>query len=295
MQVCFVGNAKNGKSTALTLLHLRATELEGERKLNYEITPVSQGVLDLIDFGHELNRGRPVPANPMLPKDNVCRAYIDFTFPSLIPCTKKKLEVNAVDGAGELQEQLFRSSIGRNGDVLVDDILKRLEDRGIFNVPAEELSRFFGSVLDSDAYLFTINAKDAVVEMRTTPKDKKGPPEGLALDHFVTNVRFYKKSKKQSLKGFGILLTHTDAVPNGNFNPNYMEQFMETYMNQGWIRLEGLCHAHKIPRMLFYHRLYRLQAPDPDDTSHEYEVEGNSIRYPTEQYDRIILWLHSMV
>ena len=164
MQVCFVGNAKNGKSTALTLLHLRATDLEGERKLKYEITPVSKGVLNLLDFGHELSRGRQVPANPMLSQDNVCRAYIDFTFPALIPFIKKKLEVDALDGAGELQEQLFRSSIGNNGDVLVDDILRRLEKRNIFNVPAEIFHR------PGSCYLAELNKFSLTMSLYYFPK-----------------------------------------------------------------------------------------------------------------------------
>jgi len=50
MQVCFVGIGESGKTTTITLLHLRAMELHLENTMGYHVRSTDDGGLDLILF-----------------------------------------------------------------------------------------------------------------------------------------------------------------------------------------------------------------------------------------------------
>jgi hypothetical protein len=280
----------------ITLLHLRATELHLDKKMVYRARPTEDGGLFMDQLAQELRRGREIPMTEI--EANVCKALIYFSFPTLIPFRKKELAVLVVDGAGELQQYLFRPLLSGNGRPDIDRVMRELAG---FKITQDECELFFSSILDADAYLFAVDGQQACSEQNGgKPKFKNWPFQETALSGFTRNIIGYKDLNKSSPrpKGFGILITKADGIDNGNFDPEHLEQFMTQNLVLGWAALSSLCAHHRIKPKLFYHQLHPVQQPNPKDPGQKYEVEvspGRSmITYPTDQYDGIIDWFHSL-
>jgi len=256
--------------------------------------------LDLVKLAGELRRGRDIP--PTVLEDNACRALIYFSFPTLLPFTKKRLAISAVDGAGELQKYLFRPLVAATGRPDIEKVMNDLRGR---NITEDDCEQFFSSILDSDAFLFAVDGDQAYKELDLggEPIDKSYPYQEIALAQFAQNITAYKKLNNSSPRprGFGLLITKTDKIVNvmdEKPDTKKLEEFTGEYLRGGWSAMSSLCHCYRIQPNLFYHRLHPLKSKNPNDPKQKYEIEkspGRSmIKYPVDQYDAIIDWFNSL-
>jgi len=303
MQLCFVGTPSCGKSTLVTLLHLRANELLMKKKkfiLSRNVGYRSRGTrddgLDLDMMADKLRHGYPVPATP--PVEGVRQALMLFSFRTWF-VGKRDLGISVVDSGGELQQELFE--LLPEGLKWSDDAFEKIRIRT--RVSRQQYEQFIKTVFDSEAFLFVIDAKKAFEQAGR----QDGARQDRSLATFIRNIHAYKELNVLTtprLKGFGIFLTRLDKVPqlanidknlNGN-NGDLLETFISQYLVLGRAALQSLCDDFKIKPMLFYHMLNEAQGYGQKDAPW-YKVSSDklTIEYSRDQYNSLIKWFRTLV
>lgn len=291
MNLSFIGTVQSGKTTAVTLLHLKSLQMQLDHKINYRPV-VSQDGVDLFKLGEDLRNGRPV--SPTDPRDGFRRAQMEFSFPSLM--RDKRLQVSTVDASGELMGKLLRAL----PDVGYD--LADMEDKlATWGLSKEEADIIWDNILNCEAFVCVVDGVESA-------RDTSGVSDiyqDTGLAHFISNLKKFKDHNRNSprLKGLGILVTKTDEVnmpllPRDP-DPSQIDAFMRVNMFQSYGSITQLCQASKVQPTFFYHHLRPSETDSGNGNGKgpRFRVDKSTrmVEYPEDQYEGMIDWFRTLV
>jgi hypothetical protein len=296
MNLCFVGTSECGKTTVVTLLHMRARELMLQKKklfspnsMIYRWSGDKDGGLDLPGNADVLSRGFPIPATP--PIQGVRQSLMIFSFKNTYMLQNKELSISVVDSAGGLQQEIFALLPQRLQWTENDFETIRDRNRGMTRAVYE---KFVNSVFGSEAFLFVVDAEKAIQEKGNL----SGGRQERSLEFFISNIQAYKtvNAATSILKGFGVLVTKTDRIQGmlDVLDRAQLERFMAENLTNGWAALLSLCNDFKIRPRLFYNFLHPT-AEFGQAGQRWFNLDSNqNLEYPRDQYDLSISWFRGL-
>jgi hypothetical protein len=290
MKLCLLGTSGSGKSTTVTLLHWKAKQLEEKDKIRYSWEATDSG-MNLDGQLGRLIRGFMLFPNE--PKEGARYAIMHFKFRTWL-LYRRLLDIYTTDSGGGLQKELFRPL--PQGIVPDENQFLEIQKR-VGDIERAVYERFINTVFDSEAFLFILDADQATQQINNL----KGDRQDESLSTFIMNIQKYKRKyyKYSKLKGFGLLLSKTDQIPQlatvGHAPTiDQITDFASLYLPSGWKSLISLEHEFKIQRALFYNMLHPTGEQDREKPYFKVNAR-NSIIYPDEQYYEIVEWLRQLV
>lgn len=286
MNLAVIGTGRSGKTTALLLLHLTATELNIKGQIGYRTIVTPKG-MPLYKLADALKDGWP--PSPTKPNDRTLPATLEVTFAKLL--NRKKVNITSVDVSGELVTKLFEvlPSVGY-------DVEKLAEIDKEWGLTPEDVSYIYDYVLNSNAFLFIVDGTKAVPSK--SPRNTTSQDAGLV--QFLQNMRSYKETTKNSPKplGVAVLLTKTDCI--GQPTPlsrdpsqGQLNDFMHARMTQTYSQLINIANEMNVKVAYFYSWMLP-ETKDAESNVTKFITRNDMVEYPKDQFEGILRWAEKL-